>query len=351
MPNKFKPRRPFQLYRDDSNFVSKDSEQIDRLVREHIEIGGVVVYVYRYTGTPPQSRDVVNKRTDPGLADPIDIGAFLGIQDFVYGENRDRAYDLDHIPRIRGVFKVSQNDMIYGRFGVQGLNNDVFSIEFHIRSVEQQLGRRFVIGDVLEFPHLHDVSVNGNATSKLYEVARVMKAPNGWDQRYTNHVLGLILRPVRDQQEFIQIMERKDQYGKTLAEQVSVGDNILSLNQALADKAAELSPESVWDTHLIDFDLPDKPKGIDMMEDTGVPPNGLPYLKGASFPDNPAELDYFLRTDHFPNRLFQYYDGFWHTKQKDVNLKWQPYAWVQELRQFISPSKTDLNMDDGNPSP
>lgn len=349
--NKFKPRRPLQLYRDDPNYVSKDSELIDRLVREHIDIGGVVVYAYRLLGSPTQNRNLVNQRTDPDIAEPVDIGSFLGVQDPLYGEIRDRAYDLDHIPRIRGVFKVSQNDMIYGRFGIQGLNNDVFSIEFHMRTIEEQLGRRFIIGDVLEFPHLKDVAVNGNVASKLYEVARVMKAPTGWDPRYTNHVLGLILRPVRDQQEFIQIMERKDQYGKTLAEQVSVGPNILKLNQDLADKAAELAPDSVWDTSQIQQDPNEKTKGIDMMTDNGKPPNGVPFQKGSDFPLNPNDFDYFLRTDIYPNRLYQFYDGYWHTKQIDKDLKWQPYAWVQELRQFVSPSKTDINTKDENQSP
>lgn len=321
---------------------------IDRLVREHIEIGGVVVYVYRLMGSPTQTRNFVNQRTEPATAEPVDIMSYLGIQDPLYGEIRDREYDLDHIPRIRGVFKVSQDDMIYGRFGPQGLNNDVFSIEFHIRTVETQLGRRFIMGDVLEFPHLKDVTVAGNVAPKLYEVARVMKAPTGWDPRYTNHVLGLILRPVRDQQEFIQIMERTDQYGKTLAEQVSVGDRIINLNQDLMKKAQELAPDSVWDTSNIYVDPEDKNKGIDMWTDTGVPPDGISYQSGTEFPPNPDEFDWFLRIDHYPNRLFQFYDGYWHTKQKDVDLTWQPYAWVQELRQFISPSENEVNSNDEN---
>lgn len=346
--NKFKPRRPLQLFRDDQNYVSKDSIMIDRLVREHIDIGGVVVYVYRLKGTPTQNRNFVNEKTDPGIAEPVDIMSYLGIQDPLYGEIRDREYDLDHIPRIRGVFKVSQNDMIYGRFGPSGLNNDVFSIEFHIGTVEAQLERRFIQGDVLEFPHLKDVSVNGNVAPKLYSVSRVMRSPTGWDQRYTNHVLSLILSPVREQQEFIQIFERQDQYGRTLAEQVSVGNRIVSLNADMAKKAKELAPDSVWDTSEIYLDPDDKNKGIDMWTDSGVPPDGIAYQSGMEFPSDPTEFDWFLRVDLYPNRLYQFYDGYWHTKQKDVDLKWQPYAWVQELRQFISPSKTEVNSSDEN---
>jgi hypothetical protein len=339
--NKFTPNYPIHLYSDDQNYPSHDSEMIDRLIKEHIEFGGVVVYAYRYLGTPNQTRDIVNDLTDPGIAPVIDIGSWLGIQDPLFGENRDRSYDLDHIPRLRGAFKVSQNDIIYGRFGIQGLNNDVFSIEFHTRTIEAQLGRRFIIGDVLEFPHLKDVSVSGNVAPKLYEVARVMKSPGGWDQRYVNHVLGLILRPVRDQQEFIQIMERRDQYGKTLAEQVSVGTNILRMNEALADKAEELAPQSVRDTEGIYLDSDNKHKGIDPWLDDGKAPDGLNYGRGNEFPLNPGNFDYFLRIDMYPNRMFQYYDGFWNIKQIDKNLRWQPYAWVRELNQFLTQDDDD----------
>ncbi len=207
--------------------------------------------------------------------------------------------------------------------------------------MESQLGRRFIIGDVLEFPHLKDISVTGNVAPKLYEVARVMKAPTGWDARYTNHILGLILRPVRDQQEFIQIMERKDQYGKTVADQVSVAMNILKMNEALADKAAELAPQSVRNTEDIFVDPDNKKKGIDMWTDDGQAPDGIYFDKGPEFPLNPTNFDYFLRTDMYPNRMYQFYEGIWNTKQKDTNLKWQPYAWVRELQVFLSQPKSE----------
>jgi hypothetical protein len=333
--NKFKPAFPFRLHKDDPNFISKDSDLIDRVVREHIDIGGVVVYAYRYLGTPPQQRDFDNVRTDPGLAETVDIGSFLGVEDPVFLENRDRAYDFSDIPRIRGVFKVSQDDVIYGRFGAQGLNNDVYSIEFHTHTVEYQLGRRFIIGDVLEFPHLKDVSVSGNVAPKLYEVARVMRSPTGWDAHYVNHVLSLVLRPVRDQQEFIQFMERTDDYGKTLAEQVSTGDNILKLNEKTAEKARELAPNGPWDQTEIFVDVRDERSRPNWWVDDG-PPNGITAPSGTEFPPNPTEFSYFLRTNMVPNRLFQFYNNHWYLKQFDKHLEWQSYAWIQKWQEFLS---------------
>ena len=43
----------------------------------------------------------------------------------------------------------------------------------------------------------------------------------------------------------------------------------------------------------------------------GLAPNGLPVTPGVSFPANPAEGDYALRLDYFPNRLFRFNGKSW----------------------------------------
>jgi len=43
----------------------------------------------------------------------------------------------------------------------------------------------------------------------------------------------------------------------------------------------------------------------------GIAPNGLPVTPGVSFPVNPAEGDYALRLDYFPNRLFRFNGRAW----------------------------------------
>jgi len=43
----------------------------------------------------------------------------------------------------------------------------------------------------------------------------------------------------------------------------------------------------------------------------GIAPNGLPVTPGVSFPINPAQGDYALRLDYFPNRLFRYNGRAW----------------------------------------
>jgi hypothetical protein len=50
----------------------------------------------------------------------------------------------------------------------------------------------------------------------------------------------------------------------------------------------------------------------------GIAPNGLNVTPGVSFPSNPAEGDFALRLDYFPNRLFRFNGGRWVKIEDDV---------------------------------
>ena len=52
----------------------------------------------------------------------------------------------------------------------------------------------------------------------------------------------------------------------------------------------------------------------------GVPPNGAPFTAGISFPGNPVNGQFALRTDYLPNRLFRY-DGIrWRKFEDNVRM-------------------------------
>jgi hypothetical protein len=52
----------------------------------------------------------------------------------------------------------------------------------------------------------------------------------------------------------------------------------------------------------------------------GVPPNGTPFTAGISFPANPVNGQFALRTDYLPNRLFRY-DGLrWRKFEDNVRM-------------------------------
>lgn len=342
MPYKFTPKKPFHLYHEDKGRFNKDAEFLDGIAREQINYGGVLVHVFRLKGTFDQNRDELGIRTDPGIMEATDIGSFLGIQDTILGENRDREYDWDDIPRIRGIYQVSQNDLEYARFGLAGLTNNIITMEFHIRETEELLGRRFIPGDVVEMPHLREVGIDGRVANRWYEVASVVKSPQGWDPTYAFHVLGVILRPLRDAQEFIDIFEREDEYGKTIRDQTSNRAALLDItanNQSIAEAQA---PTTWWDNTRLYIDPEDKTLRPEWTTDDARPPNAIPVDAGPSFPAEPVEFQYFVRNNVVPNRLYQFYDTRWHIKEIDRKREWQPYTWVRRLREFISDrSETD----------
>lgn len=363
---KFTPKKQFTLFAKDtdgaSNFgnQTKSSRFLSDLMRLHIDMGGVNINVYRLKGTFEQDADELGIKNDPHGRDsvdegetlaqtqdvredplgpegegPTDVGSFLGVQDTVINENRDREYDFDEIPILRGVYTVSQNELEYARFGL-ALANDVITMEFHTQEMEKQLERRLIPGDVLELPHLREVGIDGRLANKWYEISSITWSPTGYDPMYGRHISGVVLRPLRHQQEFLDIFERTDEYGKTLAEQASNLDAILATTESNQEIAREHANTTWWDTTIMWFDPEHPSRKPFRWTDDGKPDNGLPVQQGSTFPATPAEGDWFLRTDFVPNRLFIFLNGKFRLREKDIKREWQPYNWVQKLREHMS---------------
>jgi hypothetical protein len=56
------------------------------------------------------------------------------------------------------------------------------------------------------------------------------------------------------------------------------------------------------------------------LTDDGIPPNGAPLTAGLSFPFNPVEGQFCLRTDYLPNRLFRYNGTRWAKFEDNVRM-------------------------------
>ena len=52
----------------------------------------------------------------------------------------------------------------------------------------------------------------------------------------------------------------------------------------------------------------------------GVPPNGAPFTAGISFPNNPINGQFALRTDYLPNRLFRFDGARWRKFEDNVRM-------------------------------
>lgn len=363
---KFHPKKPFTLYALDTDGPShfgrktKTSQFLSDVIKLHIDMGGVDVNVYRLKGTFLQDEDALGVKHDPHGPDtdkegnlfdvddqrenpfgpknegPTDVGSFLGVQDTILNENRDREYDFDEIPRLRVVYTVSQNELEYARFGL-ALANDVITFEVHTEEMEKQLERRLAPGDVIEMPHLREVGIDGRIANKWYEVSSIVWSPTGFDPAYARHVSAVTLRPMRHQQEFLDIFDRVDEYGKNLAEQMSNKDAMLAITQANQELANEHASTTWYDTTIL-YWCPDHPSRRPYRwTGDGQPDNGEPVNQGADFPPDPQVGEWFLRVDFAPNRLYRYMENRrWKLMETDNKREWQPYNWVVQLREFMS---------------
>lgn len=52
----------------------------------------------------------------------------------------------------------------------------------------------------------------------------------------------------------------------------------------------------------------------------GIPPNGAPFTAGISFPNNPTNGQFALRTDYLPNRLFRFDGVRWRKFEDNVRM-------------------------------
>lgn len=328
----FKPKKPLDINRD-SDPNNKDSQFIDRLIREPFSIAGVTCFVWLYEGHFAQ---VDYKRVSGGILDisgTLEGGSLLaGIQDPVYGETRDRKY-ADKPIRLKGIYAVSANELDFARFGML-LSNDIVQMEFHKNDMERLCGRRLAPGDVIELPHLGEVGGDGNYKTRFYEVQSLVRSPQGYDPMYVHHIVAATLEPMRDAQEFIDLMERKDKHGVSIEDRISSRDRELE-NTARVQELAEEDAAVTWLDATILYVEEDKVVSHRWTDD-GRPPNGHPARKLSSFPADATEGEYVVRADMFPNRLYRFQDGQWQLKEIDRKREWQRYNWLPALRQYMS---------------
>jgi hypothetical protein len=335
----FDIQKPLEFAHDGENYGNKGkySEFSRQLIDVQFQIGGIYCYVYRLEGTFDQRRDELGVLVDEAgsTTDATNVDSFLGIQDAVLGENRDRSYNFEEIPRIKGIFQISSSEMELLRFGFK--SNETISMEFSQAMVETELDRRFIQGDVIELPHLREVGPDGRVANKWYEVKDISWAPGGYDPTYQRHVVGVILQPLRHQQEFLDLFENvKDEYGNSLADQISNEKQLMGITEAIQGKAGEHASTTWWDTTVMWFD-PEHPsrKPYRWMDD-GKPDNGEPVRQGTSFPVDVSSGDWYLRTDMVPSRLYRFNGTRWQLREIDQKREWLPYNWVVQLREHMS---------------
>lgn len=180
-----------------------DYRFLDRTIAEQFTVGGTDLYIHKYLG--PQTGDTSTDFTQPNY-DELDP---LNIQDLLFLENRDRVYDKD-IYRLRGHYNVQNLDFDLSQFGLF-LNNDIIFITVHYNDMIDLVGRKLMVGDVLELPHLLDYNPLNEtipvALKRFYQITDSNYASEGFSQTWYPHLWRIKCEPLVNSQEFTDILK------------------------------------------------------------------------------------------------------------------------------------------------
>jgi len=342
-----------------SNYKStkaNDYKFLDKTIHEMYTVGGIDIFVHKYLG-PKVVGDSSSREGHEGgdaTRPTYDESDPLAIEDLLFLENRDRAYD-DSIYVMRGVYNVQDIDFDLSQFGLF-LNGDTLFITFHYNDMIDSFGRKLMSGDVIEVPNLtdyHPLDMSGpKALPKYYVIQDASFASEGFSQTWMPHLWRVKATPLTASQEFDDIlnkpMDADNPDAGTLEDFLSTKNKNLAINDAIVQQADAEVPKSGYDNTAFyvtatvagqpanpadvtadGVSVPGVTPKVDgylvgYMTGNDVPPNGLPVTPGVSFPSNPNTGAYALRLDFFPNRLFRYDGARWVKVEDNVRTELTP---------------------------
>ena len=328
------------LFKPEKGF---DYKFIDRQASEMFQVGGTDVYLHKYMGPK-------NPTSGTGDQPVYATQNVSNIQDLLFLENRDRAYD-SQIYRIRGIYNVQNVDFNLSQFGLF-IDNDTLYMTVHINDFIHYIGRKPISGDVIELPHLRDdFALNDYDVSlpRYYVIEDVGRASEGFSATWYPHLYRLKIKKITDSQQFADIFDQPakdangdaDPQGKTLRDLLSMHSKELAINDAIVQQAEIDAPQSGYETRQFYTLATDPDTGRPLLktaDDTatlassvsptskassvnavpqrsgysgyllgnGFPDNGYDFGFGIQFPTEPQDNDFFLRVDFLPNRLFKF---------------------------------------------
>lgn len=312
-------------------------------------MGGVGVIIHKYVG-------------------PKSGGDETTIDDVLLLENRDRKYD-EAVYNLKCYYTPQDTDFDLSQFGIF-LSSDVIRIDFHLTDMVDSLGRKLMSGDVIEFVHLRDVTLEGVPLNKFYVIQDGLFSSSGFGPSWYPHVWKVKAKEMTDSQEYKDVVKRNatghsagglgDGTGlmpigfdgeedcslknsiSTYCKQIGINDDLIKL----AEEDVFYDPKFVEAQHLyIEMTHEGYPILVEWTGGTSDAPNGLP-LKGigVEFPDDMNDGEYFLRIDFSPDRLFQKQGNRYVKIYDDARRYWTAYDMTQDS--FIDNNNVTV-LDDG----
>jgi hypothetical protein len=181
---------------------TNDYNFFDRTISEMFTAGATDLYVHKYLGPTPQGQSIDYTQPEYVNESP------LNIQDLLFLENRDRKYDTS-VYRLRGHYNVQNLDFDLSQFGLF-LNNDIIFITVHYNDMIQLIGRKLMVGDVIELPHLLDYNPLDEklptALKRFMQITDANYASEGFSPTWFPHLWRIKCEPLVDSEEFSQIL-------------------------------------------------------------------------------------------------------------------------------------------------
>jgi hypothetical protein len=351
-----------------------DYKFFDQRMSEMFTIGGTDIYVHKYLGPIDQPNI---SATEPGNT------GITAIQDLLFLENRDRKYDTS-VYSLRGLYRMSDNDFDLTQFGLF-LTGDTLFMTFHLNDMVETLGRKLMVGDVVELPHLKDLYPLDEGLSvalkQYFVVQDSNRSAEGFAPTWYPHLWRVKVAPLVDSQEYKDIIAQiaaGDNTTDSIQSVLSTYDKLININDAIVERAEQDVPASGYDTSTI-YVLPTGANGA--MSDPGaldastitddasdtfndasaqtltsaqkvkgyltgdaLPPNGTTVAAGIGFPMGPGVGDFYLRLDYVPNRLFRYDGKRWVAVEDAVRTNLTPGpANKTQLSGFINDSNANYS--------
>jgi len=182
---------------------TSDYDFFDRNISEQLTTGGTDLYIHKYLG--PSNQGPSTDYTQP----QYDTLNPKNIQDLLFLENRDRTYDTS-IYRLRGHYNVQNLDFDLSQFGLF-LNNNIIFITVHYNDMIEQVGRKLMVGDVIELPHLLDYDPLDSATvpvplKRFMQITDANWASEGFSPTWYPHLWRIKCEPLVSSEEFSQVL-------------------------------------------------------------------------------------------------------------------------------------------------
>ena len=182
---------------------TNDYNFFDKTISQMFTAGATDLYIHKYLGPTDQGPSIDYTQPQYDALNPTNI------QDLLFLENRDRTYDTS-IYRLRGQYNVQNLDFNLSQFGLF-LSNDTIFVTVHYNDMIDLVGRKLMVGDVLELPHLLDYNplkeTIPTALKRFYQITDSNYASEGFSPTWFPHLWRIKCEPLVNSEEFSQILQ------------------------------------------------------------------------------------------------------------------------------------------------